>query len=327
LHSCKKENFDDFFYQEKTTDINLSNVGGGGTPQNFQCPPGQALKGYTIHAGAWVDGLDLECRNVLDDGNPTKSPHYGGYVGKPQKRNCYTNVFLSGMAGRGGQYLDQLTGRCTDAIPYIKTAKEVSKQLDCCAGTVVDPFACGKWIPGSPACLEAKRSACSQRKYFFTEPCKQIFAPTARQVKNQSDNDLAQKICTQVKHDPNATEEEKDWCSCYNAEVPPDTPLVARGIFQCIDPKCKSKGLLPFGMMCPSSLVLCTQKEFTTELSKSNIGRQYIANECGGIKIETGPGRAPPPPLPTKMNPYLIGGLAIGVMFNLCAYFLSQVIV
>ena len=40
-----------------------------------------------------------------------------------------------------------------------------------------------------------------------------------KKIKNQIDQDLMEKICAVIKADPNSTTEEKNLCSCVNAEV------------------------------------------------------------------------------------------------------------
>jgi hypothetical protein len=302
--------------------------GGGGAPQFFQCPQGQALKGYKVHAGKWMDGLQLICKPVGDDKDSTpasESPFFGTPASPmgPLVRTCQTNHFLNGVTGWGGKYFDRLQGKCKDASSFAETLNSVPRQLACCAGTLTDSFACGPWEPGSPRCLEAKRKHCARREHFFSEPCKQLFASTGRQVTNQSDNDIARRICTEVKNTPDAPEE-REWCACYNAEIPTDIPPVVRGVFQCIDPECTTKGLKPYGMDCPDSLTVCTQRDFRTSLEKSKVGRQYIANECGGINIggngEAGRARA-------GWDPLVLGGLAVGATILLVILlFMSRVL-
>jgi hypothetical protein len=272
--------------------------GGGGVPQLYQCPTGHALVGYTTYSGDWMDGVKWTCQSVT---NPSKkllsdSPVYGNTHPNENVRACPPNHFLQGLRGRAGHRMDSLVGQCVDATPYIETFSNPQRQLECCARLNTDPFACGQWTTAVPAalggggkCQETKR-LCSQREYFFTPACKELFTgPAGRQVMNQTDNDVAARVCAEIKADPQATDDEKNWCACFNADVPPRIPLVARGLFQCVDPQCTGRGLKPFGMKCPENIVLCNQEDFTTALKDSEIGRQFIQQECGNIDLTDEP--------------------------------------
>jgi hypothetical protein len=234
-----------------------------------------------------------------------------------------------------------------DATPYIETFFTPQRQLECCARLNTDPFACGQWSSsvsaapgGGGKCQETKR-LCSQREYFFTPACKELFtggaagagASTSRQITNQTDNDVAARVCAEIKADPKATDDEKTWCACFNADVPPRIPLVARGLFQCVDPQCTGRGLKPFGMKCPESIVLCNQEDFTTALKDSEIGRQFIQQECGNVNLPgetTGPGPSGPIPSgPLGSVPVLwiilgLGGLILLALLGMVGYLLGR---
>lgn len=274
--------------------------GGGGSVDNYVCPKNQALNGYTIRAGNWTDSLILQCGALDGKTAGTTFPRSGGGGGgEPQPRECPQNAFLIGTQARSGSRLDSLQGTCIDGSDIVNTQRTIGKQLDCCAGITKDGLACGPWIPGSNACQEAKRNYCSTKDYFFTDACKQMFAPNDRQIQSQSDNETAQRVCASIKGSTDATPQQLDWCSCVNADVPADTPMVAKGIFQCINPQCMGKGLKTFGLTCPSAITICSQDEFRSSLEKSKVGKLYVQNNCGNISPPATNGGGEPAPVPT----------------------------
>ena len=301
--------------------------GAGGTPETFLCPKGSALSSYGARYGNWIDSLTLQCSDLAkpDYTQTFASLRYGGGGGANEDtRRCSTQMYLNGLSGRGGTYLDQLSGSCKDARNLISTYNSTLSQLECCAGgNVADPFSCSLWQPSSSQCDSALNSTCQTPSFFFTNPCKKMNGGTQRQAVSSSLNDSAYKLCADIKNDPNSTQDQLDWCSCFNAEVDPSLDPVAKGVYQCINSTCRAKGLLPYGLQCPTQLAVCTQKDIINTLSGSQIGRQYLQNNCGNVIINpTNPTEPPidPPIEPptgsttTKLSPAMIGGISIGFL-------------
>jgi hypothetical protein len=285
-----------------------TNWGGqGGSLSTFFCPTGAAIKSYKVGSGSWMDNISFQCQNVTTNAASDESKKFGG--GDPrQYRACDDGQFLGGLSGNAGNSMDSIRGQCRDVSILQQAFRDPAVQLKCCSGEIIDPLQCANLFPSSSYCdTKTKPLTCSQRQYFFSPACKQILSRQNRQLTSQTDQDLAVSVCTQVKNDPNATQAEKDWCSCINAEIPPDIDPTMRGVFQCINSTCMTKGLLPFGLQCPTTYTICTNKDFQTALQSSEVGKFYIQNNCGSFNPPApSPGPTPSPtptPLPGPVNP------------------------
>lgn len=275
-----------------------TNWGGGGSPSTFFCPTGAALKSYKVGSGSWMDNISFQCAEISSDSPSDESRTFGG--GNPKQfRTCEPGQFLGGLSGNAGSFMDSLRGQCRDVKILQQSFRDPAIQLRCCSGDIADPLQCANLYPSSSTCeTKTKPQVCSQRQYFFSAPCKQMLARQNRQITSQTDQDLAISVCRQVKTDSNATQEEKDWCACINADVPSDIEPTLRGVFQCIDSTCMTKGLLPFGLQCPTTYTICTNRDFQTALQSSEVGKFYIQNNCGQFQPPPNKDNNPAPPLP-----------------------------
>jgi len=312
--------------------------GGGGLQETYQCPPGQALKGWKVKSGAWMDSIQLECQPITKPTSPsTWSNIFGGGGGAPHVRSCPPGQYVDTVKTRMGQFVDSIEGKCKDISAFQRTLASKEEQLKCCAGESSDPIQCAyPWTPGSDACSKLKSEVCSNVKakegsqlHFFSPYCKKLIARGDRQqVISQADDEMAWNVCSSIKNNLNATEEQRVWCACYNAEVPPDVPLAARGIFQCLNPDCTSRGLKPITYTCPSVQVLCEQTKIKTELRDSTIGKQFLQQQCGSVIIGDTTGKGEDPLIPGVRNKTLVlGGIIGGVLILLSILFLLAKVV
>lgn len=276
----------------------------GGNANTFFCPTGAALTRYEAGGGP-LQNLRFQCQNILNDSASDKSPLFGSGTAE-ELRTCDAQSFLGGLAGNAGNLMDSLKGQCRNVSMLQKAFTDPATQLNCCS-QVGDPLQCATLYPGSTYCeTKTKPLTCSQRAFFSSTGCKQLLGKYDKRVASQTDQDLVEKVCADIKKDANATQAEKDWCSCVNADIPAYIDPTLRGVFQCVDSTCMTKGLKPFGFTCPNTYTICTQKDFQTALQKSEIGKMYVQNNCGQINApgttgsgSTGGTTTPPPPTGT----------------------------
>lgn len=334
--------------QPREVNVGFGNMGGGG--QNiYTCPIGQALRGYQVRSGGWIDSLVFNCYNPFQfqtGDTPTDiSKRFGGNIefDGPQKRICPNDSFLSGISGKAGNALDSIKGICTATHGIAVVANNQNEQINCCAGINNNAFNCGQFQQGSVACNELQKSYCYNRDNFFSPACQEIIGGKDRIVRTSSDDDAVRKICTDVKLNPSqkgtsVVELEDRVCSCYNAEIPQNIPEVARGIYQCITPACTAGGMRPLGLQCPSALTICGMKDFTTTLNQSDVGKFWAQNNCGNVTSTTQTdGTTTTPTSPTESsstgtgswlsrNGLLVGGsIAFLILVGLLAALLQAI--
>lgn len=96
--------------------------GGGGTPYDLTCPPGQVVRGIFGRSGGYLDSLGIICgaprldpvtlRIVLDAG-PDVGP-VGGGGGTPFRDECPFNSMVIRVSGSAGGYIDGISVTCVE---------------------------------------------------------------------------------------------------------------------------------------------------------------------------------------------------------------------
>lgn len=260
--------------------------GGGGTTNEFSCPSGNGVIGYAPRTGDWTDNIRFVCAKASNGKGRRFGDSYGGGSSSDAEQNAYLcnsrSKFLTGILGTSGWYLNSLKGSCTDISSYQSVLNDYAKQASCCSGLLKDPVACSAWIPGSAKCNNDMRTICATKDGFFSEGC-QKWMTTSGVMDSQLD-DAAGKVCDGIK--TTGTADQKKWCNCFIADIPPDTPLAVKGIYRCLNPVCQGPGVLkPSTNNCPSQLTVCEQAKISSEITKSTTGQQLIANQCGNVNV------------------------------------------
>lgn len=193
--------------------------GGGGNSNNFLCPSGAAMTGYYVGQGGIIDSISFQCNDIKNNADKGVSQKFGNATFN-QQRTCDKGQFIGGLGGNAGSMMDSIKGSCRSLSTLQDSFQNPGTQLSCCSGETIDPLQCSILYPGSNYCTtKTKPLTCSNRNFFSTTGCKQLLGGDDKKIKNQIDEDLVEKICAQIKADPNATTEEKNLCSCINAEV------------------------------------------------------------------------------------------------------------
>lgn len=71
-----------------------------------------AVSGLIGRSGSYNDQLGIVCSEVFDNSNPTTVGPVGGTGGSEYSSSCPPNTFITSLAGRSGNYIDQLQGSC-----------------------------------------------------------------------------------------------------------------------------------------------------------------------------------------------------------------------
>jgi hypothetical protein len=133
---------------------------------------------------------------------------------------------------------------------------------------------------------------CSKPNNFFTTDCKTWLTNLRT---NAIKDGVARSVCPSIKD--TGTVDQKRFCSCYNATVPPDlqNDPVLRSYVYCLTPDCQQFGLKPAQEVdkpCPLNYVICENKDILQRLSdRGAIDRNEITNRCS---INIGNPNAPP---------------------------------
>lgn len=190
-----------------------------GSVNSFVCPTNQALVGYKVGYGNTLNNIQLQCVDLKTSSATEQSPKFGS--GDPSvMKLCDTGKILAGIGGNSGNAWDSVKGVCRDISGLQKTFFQGQAAIDCCSGTNSDPLLCSVMHPSSDYCrTKVKPGFCTKREFFTTSGCKQMLGSEGKQVSNQIDQDLVDKICTDIKNDTNATQQEKDWCSCVSIKT------------------------------------------------------------------------------------------------------------